>query len=144
MSSDSQHPSIQEFKEFVKTHPLLVQEVRSKEKTWQEFYEEWLILGENHQQWLRYRRTAERGEQNIASVGKESMDAEKSSEQTKDITKAILGFLSKYNINDIQQHLSQFSGALQNIQNIIQNFQSQPSDKQERNDFRDPFSFRRH
>ncbi|TKJ06257.1 cytoplasmic protein, partial [Bacillus cereus] len=39
------HPSVQQFKEFVNHHPKMVHEVRSGHKTWQQFYEEWYLLG---------------------------------------------------------------------------------------------------
>lgn len=141
MSAQSNtQPSLQDFKKFVNAHPLLVQEVRTNNKTWQEFYEEWLILGADHQQWSKYVRRVEPGEQKSGQFDEE----EKSSEQNKNVTGALLGFLSKYNMNDIQQHLTQFSGVLQNVQNIIQNFQGQPNEKREQLENRDPFSFRRH
>ena len=38
--------SLDEFKQFIKKHPLLKQEVLSKRKTWQELYEEYVLLGE--------------------------------------------------------------------------------------------------
>ena len=37
---------LDEFKEFVKKHPLLNGMVQSKQKTWQELYEDYCILGE--------------------------------------------------------------------------------------------------
>ncbi len=37
---------LDEFKQFIKKHPLLKQEVLSKRKTWQELYEEYVLLGE--------------------------------------------------------------------------------------------------
>lgn len=38
---------LDEFKEFVKRHPLLKGMVQNKEKTWQELYEDYCILGES-------------------------------------------------------------------------------------------------
>ena len=38
------HPSVQQFKEFVNHHPKMVHEVRSGNKTWQQFYEEWYLV----------------------------------------------------------------------------------------------------
>ena len=37
---------LDEFKEFVKKHPLMKLQVMNKEKTWQELYEDFCILGE--------------------------------------------------------------------------------------------------
>ena len=38
---------LDEFKKFVKAHPLLKTEVSSKRKTWQELYEDFVLLGED-------------------------------------------------------------------------------------------------
>ncbi len=49
------HPSVQQFKEFVNHHPKMVHEVRSGHKTWQQFYEEWYLLGEEDPIWATFR-----------------------------------------------------------------------------------------
>ena len=49
------HPSVQQFKEFVNHHPKMVHEVRNGHKTWQQFYEEWYLLGEEDPIWATYR-----------------------------------------------------------------------------------------
>ena len=38
---------LDEFKEFVKKHPLVKQKVLNGEKTWQQLYEDYVILGES-------------------------------------------------------------------------------------------------
>ena len=38
---------LDEFKAFIKKHPLLKQDVISKKKTWQELYEDFVLLGED-------------------------------------------------------------------------------------------------
>ena len=38
---------LDEFKEFVKKHPLVKQKVLNVEKTWQQLYEDYVILGES-------------------------------------------------------------------------------------------------
>ena len=43
-----------EFKEFVKRHPELVEYVRKEEMTWQKFYEMYDIYGENNEVWNKY------------------------------------------------------------------------------------------
>ena len=39
------HPSVVEFKQFVKSHPKLVEQVRKQQKTWKELYEDWYLFG---------------------------------------------------------------------------------------------------
>lgn len=38
---------LDEFKDFIKRHPLLKSEVQSGKKTWQELYEDFVLLGED-------------------------------------------------------------------------------------------------
>ena len=44
-------PSIEQFREFVRKHPHLRNEVKQKQTTWQELFEEWYLLGEGHPRW---------------------------------------------------------------------------------------------
>lgn len=138
------HSSIQQFKQFIHSHPLLVKEVRNGEKTWQELYDEWLILGESHQQWLQYKREKKHAESNAEQTSSKAEQTTTSETDVNDTVASIMRFLKKYQLGDIQQHLAQFHHVLQNIQSIISNFQSTPTNKEQRNEFHDPFSFRRH
>ena len=49
-----------EFKEFVSRHPLVREEVVKGNKTWQNIYEEWVILGENNDIWAPYKISTEK------------------------------------------------------------------------------------
>lgn len=44
----------EEFKNFVKKRPNLVNYVNSKEKTWQDFYEMYELYGDNNDVWSKY------------------------------------------------------------------------------------------
>ncbi len=54
-SNQGLHPSVQQFKEFMKEHPLLINEVRDERKSLQELFEEWMVLGAEHEQWQAFR-----------------------------------------------------------------------------------------
>ncbi|BCE14284.1 hypothetical protein RSC3_01640 [Bacillus paralicheniformis] len=45
MANQNAQSSIDEFKQFIKRHPKLISEVRKQEKSWQEVYENWVLLG---------------------------------------------------------------------------------------------------
>ncbi|WP_158211769.1 YlbD family protein [Alkalihalobacterium alkalinitrilicum] len=156
MTSNSKnlHPSIQQFKMFVKQHPLLIHEVRNGNKTWQDFYEEWTLLGEEHPNWEPYRRAANQdtyntnnntgnnGNFNTANDTNNSEEngASSSSETT---STNILGLLKNINFNDLQHHMAQVSSVISNVQGLMQSFQGKNQTHQpQRPD--DPFSFRRH
>ena len=44
----------EQFKEFVKNHPLLKFEVRDNKRSWQNIFEEWDLLGEGDKSWNKY------------------------------------------------------------------------------------------
>ncbi len=50
---------MEEFKEFVSKHPKLKEEVTNKTYTWQNIYENWVILGENDPMWNKYKEEKE-------------------------------------------------------------------------------------
>jgi hypothetical protein len=44
----------EEFKRFVSKHPELVEYVKNKKNTWQDFYEIYDMYGENEEAWSKY------------------------------------------------------------------------------------------
>ncbi|WP_026674407.1 spore coat protein YlbD [Alkalihalobacterium bogoriense] len=155
----SLHPSVQEFKKFVKEHPLLVKEVKEGRKSWQDVYEEWTLLGPDHEDWASYKKgyskkeiTSEKvvQEEEKKEPQKEETDKDKDKENSNQLN--IMDLIKKININDLQQHITQFSGVLSNIQGLMQTFQGQPNQQpgqqsqqaQQQPQQEDPFSFRQH
>lgn len=88
------HPSVQQFKEFVNHHPKMVHDVRSGQKTWQQFYEEWYLLGEEDPIWATYRPD---GAPAFSSVKENKKEKEKDNrteeEKTADVMGQMLSFL---------------------------------------------------
>jgi alpha-L-arabinofuranosidase len=144
----SLHPSVQQFKQFVKKHPLLIKEVREGKKTWQDFYEEWTILGENDEIWLKF--AEEENELNDA----EASEAEKLSETIDDKDASQIGdlmsLLKNVNLNDIQSHIQNLSGIMNTVQGLLQTFQSSSTKQggghidqsQQNQKSQQPFNFR--
>ncbi|AGE79798.1 cytoplasmic protein [Bacillus thuringiensis serovar kurstaki str. HD73] len=89
------HPSVQQFKEFVNHHPKMVHEVRSGHKTWQQFYEEWYLLGEEDPIWATYRPD---GAPAFSSVkeNKKEKDNRTEEEKTADVMGQMLSFFKKF------------------------------------------------
>lgn len=111
----NQHPSVEGFKEFVKKHPKLIKEVRSNKKSWQDLYEDWVILGENDEMWDPYKRDA-----NSEKV-EESQNSKKKME---DIIAQVFSYAKKMDFEELQQHMTNLNGAITNVQEIVQQFQS--------------------
>ena len=94
---------LDEFKEFVKKHPLMKLQVINKEKTWQQLYEDFCILGE--EAFDEPKETIEKTEE------------DKKPSQTEDLIKSIMGYVKKIDpdqvtktVTSIQKVLELFGG----------------------------------
>lgn len=118
------HPDIERFKQFMKRHPTLLDEMRRNNQSLQSLFEEWYVLGDEHERWLPYK------------------EVENTQQNHTDVLNQVVGMFRQMNIYEVQSLLGQLSNVLANVQNVIQTFQrpSQGSPRREQ-DF--PFSFRR-
>ncbi|AIM17577.1 hypothetical protein HW35_16150 [Bacillus sp. X1(2014)] len=127
------HPSVLEFKEFVKNNPKIIQEVRKGKATWQELYEDWYLLGEDDKRWEMIGANDE-GESN------EDTDSKG------DFVSNILGLIKKMDPNQLQYYLNNVSQALEAVQGLISQFQAghspQGSQVKQQQGPKNPFTFR--
>ncbi|MEW8971367.1 YlbD family protein [Mesobacillus jeotgali] len=131
MAKKKLHPSVVKFKEFVKNHPELVQEVRKGNTTWQEMYEDWYLLGEDDPKW------------NKSSNDKDGKSEEK--EKKTDWLGTIMGAVKNMDPEQVQGQIHNISQALGAIQGVLSQFQgSKGGGKQSSNSSgpAHPFSFR--
>lgn len=89
----------EEFKKFVSEHPELVNFIKSKEMTWQNFYEIYDIYGDNNEAWDRYFKP----EQTIIS---------------KDKIQELTGLLKNINFDNIEHHINNAQKAIGIIQEL--------------------------
>ncbi|CAH0345965.1 YlbD family protein [Bacillus sp. CECT 9360] len=113
MAQKKVRPSVEEFKRFVKKHPTLRQEVKKGNYSWQELFEEWHMLGGNHEQWDAYK-----GEMAKAKESNQSNEVNKS-----DFVSVLLQSFKDMDMNQIQQYISSANQALGAIQGVISSFQ---------------------
>ncbi len=93
---------LDEFKEFVKKHPLLKQEVYSNKKTWQQLYEDFVILGESA--FTEPEVTVE-----------EKKTETKSNTQTEDLIKNVMGYVKKINPDQVTKTVTSIQKVLELI-----------------------------
>ncbi|MFK3937060.1 YlbD family protein [Alkalihalobacillus sp. NPDC078783] len=146
-SSHELHQSVQDFKAFVREHPMIMNDVRLGQKSLQSFYEEWSVLGADHSQWQPYKSPDEFGERTQEQTQQQTQQTNDTSQQTDPSTASefmgqIMGMVKKMNVQDLQNHLAQFSSVLGNVQSLIQGFQRTEGQEQRSNSDQ-PFSFRR-
>lgn len=110
MTQKKLHPSVLQFKEFVKNNPKVIQEVRKGKVTWQELYEDWYLLGEDDSRWETIGTTIE-------------SDNDAPSEAKGDWMSNIIGMVKKMDPNQMQNHINNLNHALGAIQSVISQFQ---------------------
>lgn len=132
MASGKLHPSVEQFKTFVKTNPKLLEDVRNGKSTLQDLYEEWYLLGEDDPRWDPFR-------------SKEATEKPESSEKT-EWYHQILGVVKNMDPNQMQHYIGNISQAIGAIQSVLGQFQngtagnpSPPSNEKPNN----PFIFRK-
>jgi hypothetical protein len=132
MAKKKLHPSVEKFKEFVKVHPELVQEVRKGNTTWQEMYEDWYLLGEDDPKWTN------------KSKNDRNADSEEKEKKT-DWLGTIMGAVKSMDPEQVQGQIHNISQALGAIQGVLSQFQGNKGGKQAPNSSGPPhpFSFRK-
>lgn len=132
MAKKKLHPSVQKFKEFVKNHPGLIEEVRKGHTTWQEMYEDWYLLGEDDPKWSAGNRN-------------EKPDESKESEKKTDWLGTIMGAVKNMDPEQLQGQIYNISQALGAIQGVLSQFQGNKGGQQapKHSGPQHPFSFRK-
>jgi cell fate (sporulation/competence/biofilm development) regulator YlbF (YheA/YmcA/DUF963 family) len=133
MTGKKLHPSVEQFKQFVKDHPNLVKLVRAEENTWQEIYEEWYLLGEDDPKWEKYKKekTAQ-------------PETTKDKDDVKKLINQFAGLFKKMDVQQMQYHINNLSQAVGAIQGLLSQFQGsgQQPNNPVREAPRNPFTFR--
>jgi hypothetical protein len=133
MTQKKLHPSVLQFKEFVKNNPTIIKEVRNGKATWQELYEDWYLLGEEDKRW--------------ESLGTENgSDTNTNTESKGDWMSNVMGMVKKMDPNQMQNHINNISQALGAIQGVISQFQGgnvNSSAGSQQEGPKNPFSFRK-
>ncbi|HAQ08553.1 MAG TPA: hypothetical protein DCR24_13920 [Bacillus bacterium] len=131
MTKKSLHPSVQKFKEFVKNHPELIQEVRKGNSTWQELYEDWYLLGEDDPKW---------GASNNIKP-----DKDQGQEKKTDWLGTIMGAVKNMDPEQLQGQINNISQALGAVQGVLSQFQGGKGPQQGTRSPgpQNPFSFRK-
>ncbi|MFE4896852.1 YlbD family protein [Peribacillus butanolivorans] len=115
-------PSVDGFREFVKEHPYLVNEVRNKQATWQELFEEWYLLGEDHSRWQADGSVNE----SIVKSEPQSQPVEKGDQST-ELIGSLMSAVKNMDMGQIQQYITNANQAIGAIQGVLSAFQGNKS-----------------
>ncbi|WP_243289995.1 YlbD family protein [Bacillus sp. FJAT-47783] len=130
MTKKSVHPTVQQFKEFVKEHPKLIEAVRKGEKDWKDIFEDWRLLGADDPTWKKYKETE--SEKSTSSEGKSSFFT------------ALLSSVKKMDADQLNENIYKMNNAISSIQELLQQFSQGKSQDIPSNQKRNqPFMFRK-
>lgn len=135
--SKTLHPSIVEFKAFVKRYPKMTQEVRAGKKTWQEFYEEWAIIGEKDVYWQAYEEVPRGGQEESPIEGEvvEDKQGSKKRKKTNPISAvdvkapmewigSAFQYLKDVDMNQLQNQITNVGATIASVQSVIDQFRN--------------------
>ena len=105
---------IDEFREFVKKYPLIKEDVKNNKRTWQSFYEDWVLLGEDDGIWDIYKSS-----KTSSDLGNKKLDELLTTSNIKNIVE----YVKKINPDSISKTLN----TIQKVLQITQSFGSKPS-----------------
>lgn len=97
---------MEEFKVFVKDHPKIKDDIRSGQKTWQQVYEDFVILGKDDESFKKYENTKITGSTKLEDL------------LSSDNLKNIWGYIKKINPDSISKTLN----TIQKVLQITQSF----------------------
>ncbi len=91
---------IEDFKEFIRNKPELVEYIKNKEMTMQSFYEIYDVYGNNEEAWKPYERSISNPSNNIISPSK------------------ITDIMKNINLDEIQKHINTAQKALGVVEDL--------------------------
>ncbi|MDY0396278.1 spore coat protein YlbD [Virgibacillus halophilus] len=133
LNEEKLHPTIREFKQFVNQHPKLLREIRKNGRSWQEYYEKWVLLGEEDPFWTSFQGDADPKKDN---TGGKHNDKDKKTE----IFSKMWEMTENLDMDKVQKQVHQLNGAISSLQDLLGQFQTKgnkPSSGQQFGTFKD-------
>ncbi|WP_409305305.1 YlbD family protein [Peribacillus sp. SCS-155] len=126
MPENKMDSSVDEFREFIKEHPKLRQEVKDGKYTWKELYQEWYLLGEDNEQWHPYKKnTDEISNKETKAVevkeveNRENSKPDKEDADKSDLIALLMNYMKNMDINQLQKYIANANQALAAIQSLL-------------------------
>lgn len=103
-----------EFRIFIAKNPLIKEDVLNGKKTWQQIYENWVLLGENDPIWNTYRTNVNQ-ENTTSNININNLFKSENMKQ-------VWNYVKKINPDNVSKTL----GTVQKVLQITQSFGSKP------------------
>lgn len=123
MSEENYRTELERFKTFINNHPKLRRDIRKNGKSWQEIYEQWVLLGEDDEYWDAYRE-----KEPEKTNEKEGTDSDKDNLFAKfnlkpDMVKQVLKYAETLDMEKLQEQVQQLSKTISTVQQIVSQYQ---------------------
>lgn len=118
------HESVKAFKNFINKYPELRKELRKSGRPWQEYYEKWVLLGEEDDYWEQFKEKEISQEQH-----KNNKD-----ESNFELLNQIMKVVNNLDINKIQGQVNNLSKTITTAQELIDQFQLSKKESTPKND----------
>ncbi|WP_420830844.1 spore coat protein YlbD [Oceanobacillus jordanicus] len=114
--SNKLHPSVVEFKTFINKHPALIKKIRKSGRSWQEYYEQWALLGEDDPLWDEYKEAETEWEK------EEQDEGEGSFEKNKELFSNLIKMTENMDLNKVQKQIDSFNNTISVVQELLGQF----------------------
>lgn len=125
LNEEKLHPTIREFKHFVNQHPKLLREIRKNGRSWQEYYEKWVLLGEDDPYWKSF-------DDETGTKTKKTDTSKKNHDKKTEIFSKMWEMTENLDMDKVQKQVHQLNGAISSLQDLLGQFQTKqnsPSEK---------------
>lgn len=105
MSEQHFKETLQEFKTFINKHPKLLEKVRRNGHSWQEYYEKWVLLGEEDPYWQDF--------------GNSGYDGNKSEQSTNELFNQFTQLVDKVNVPKVQKQIGELNNVITVVDELL-------------------------
>jgi len=126
LNEDHLHPTVREFRAFINKHPKLIANIRKSGDSWQEYYEKWVLLGEEDPMWDQYKE-------------EKDIEVKKSKGNKSELFSQLIALTANMDIDKIQNHVQQLSNTVSTVQEMLGVFQENKETPQAQQDQPRPF-----
>ncbi len=134
MMAEESNVELKRFKSFINSHPKLVRKIRKDGKSWQEIYEQWVLLGEDDIHWEQYKEETDEK----SKSGEEKKQTFSKLDLKPDFVKQILKYTETVDVNKLQEQVQQLSNTIATVQEIVDIYKKPPAQE---NRTRQPFDW---
>lgn len=108
MAGHTSREKIIQFKNFINMHPKLLIHVRKNGLSWQDYFDQWLLLGENHSYWDKFASSHNQEKASDINLGKRMEQIDQ--------------FINSMNVEKVQKGLKDLNNIISSLDGLLQSY----------------------